>query len=199
MKIILVGASGDVGRAAYAELSKRHEIICAGRNGADAQVDIGSRASIEAMYKEIGSVDAVVSAAGNVHFGGLADFTEEQFMLGLQNKVMGQVNLVLVGLDYVKDGGSFTLTSGVLDRDPIRMGAGAAAANGALGGFVKGAAIELPRGLRVNVVSPGLLDASEARYGDFFPGHIPVPSARVGRAFAKSVEGAITGEVIIVE
>ncbi len=81
---------------------------------------------------------------------------------------MGQVNLVLKGLDYVSDGGSFTLTSGVLERDPILMGAGAATANGALVGFVVGSAIEMPRGIRINVVSPGMLEVSEERYGSFF-------------------------------
>ena len=120
-------------------------------------------------------------------------------LLGLTNKVMGQINLVLVGLNYVTNGGSFTLTSGVLDRDPIRSGSGAATANGALGGFVVGAAIEMPRGLRINVVSPGLLEVSEKRYGKFFPGHERVSSARVGLAYAKSVEGALTGQVLIVE
>ncbi|TQV83831.1 short chain dehydrogenase [Denitrobaculum tricleocarpae] len=199
MKIIAVGAEGDIGRAACGELSARHEIIRVGRSSGDIQVDIADPASIEAMYRKVGKVDAVVSTTGEVHFGPLSDFTHEQFMLGLTNKVMGQVNLVLRGLDYVSDGGSFTLTSGVLDRDPIRMGTGAATANGALGGFVVGAAVELPRGLRINVVSPGLLEVSEERYGSFFPGHERVPSARVGRAYAKSVEGVVTGQVIIVE
>jgi NAD(P)-dependent dehydrogenase (short-subunit alcohol dehydrogenase family) len=151
------------------------------------------------MYRTCGTVDAVISTAGSVHFGPLTDFTHDQFTLGLTNKVMGQVNLVLVGLDFVSDGGSFTLTSGVLDRDPIRQGTGAATANGALGGFVTGAAIEMPRGLRINAVSPGLLDVSKPRYGAFFLGHETVPSDRVGRAYAKSVEGALTGKVIVVE
>ena len=127
------------------------------------------------------------------------DFTEDQFMFVLKNKVFGQINLVLAGLNFINDGGSFTLTSGVADRDPIRQGTSAATANGALGGFVKSVAIELPRQLRINVVGPGLLQQSEARYGNFFPGHERVSSERVGRAFAKSVEGAITGQVIIVE
>ena len=199
MKVIVIGAEGDIGRAACAELSSRHDIIKVGRSSGDIRADIADRASIEAMFRTTGKVDAVVSAAGSVHFGPLTEFTEEQFMLGLTNKVMGQVNLVLAGLDYVGDGGSFTLTSGVLDRDPVRMGTGAAAANGALGGFVTGAAIEMPRGLRINVVSPGLLEVSEKRYGSFFPGHERVSSERVGLAFAKSVEGALTGQVIIVE
>ncbi|MGB7260613.1 MAG: short chain dehydrogenase [Albidovulum sp.] len=199
MRILIVGAEGDIGSAACAELAPRHEIVRAGRTGADVQVDISDRASIEAMYRTCGTVDAVISAVGSVHFGPLVEFTHDQFMLGLTNKVMGQVNLVLVGLNHVSDGGSFTLTSGVLDRDPIRLGTGAATANGALGGFVTGAAIEMPRNMRINVVSPGLLDVSAGRYGAYFHGHETVPAAKVGRAFAKSVEGGLTGKVIIVE
>ncbi len=199
MKIIVVGASGDIGRAVCDELGPRHDIITAGRTSGDLRVDIADRASIEAMYQQAGRVDAVVSASGSVHFAPLTDFTEETFMIGLKNKVMGQINLVLAGLDWVKDQGSFTLTSGVLDRDPVRMGVNAATANGALGGFVLGAAIEMPRGLRLNVVSPGLLAVSVPRYGAWFPGHETVSSQRVGLAYAKSVEGAVTGQVIIVE
>lgn len=199
MKIIVVGAEGDIGKTVCQELGGRHDIIKAGRTHGDVLVDMADRSSVDKMYSKIGQVDAVVSTAGEVHFGPLEDFTEETFMLGLRNKVMGQVNLVLAGMDTVAEGGSFTLTSGVLDRDPIRMGVGAATANGALGGFVVGAAIEMPRGLRINVVSPGLLDVSVPRYGEWFPGHDPVSSQRVGRAYAKSVEGAITGQVIIVE
>lgn len=199
MKIIVIGAEGDIGKTVCQELGGRHDIIKAGRTKGDVLVDMADRTSVDAMYKKVGQVDAVVSTAGEVHFGPLAEFDETRFMLGLRNKVMGQVNLVLSGMDKIADGGSFTLTSGVLDRDPIRMGAGAAAANGALGGFVVGAAIEMPRGLRLNVVSPGMLEVSAPRYGAWFPGHDPVSSLRVGRAYAKSVEGAITGQVIIVE
>lgn len=199
MKIVVIGAHGDIGRAACAELADRHQVITAGRNAGDIRVDITKRASIDEMYRKTGKVDAVVSAVGDVHFGPLADLTEDQFMLGLTHKVMGQVNVVLSGLNALNDGGSFTLTSGVLDRDPVRQATNAATANGALGGFVKGAAIEMPRGLRVNVVSPGLLDVSVPRYGSFFPGHEPVSSKRVGLAYAKSIEGALTGQVIIVE
>lgn len=199
MKLIVIGAEGTVGSAACNELAARHEIIKVGRTSGDIQVDIEDRDSIDAMYRETGKVDAVISAVGSVHFAPLTEFTEEQFMLGLTNKVMGQVNVVLAGMDHVNDGGSFTLTSGVLDRDPVRQGTGAATANGALGGFVVGAAVEMPRGIRINVVSPGLLQASEKKYEGYFPGHEPVSSERVGLAYAKSVEGAITGQVIIIE
>ncbi len=199
MKLIVIGAGGMVGSAACNELAARHEIIKVGRNSGEVQADIVDRGSLDAMYRKTGKVDAVICTVGSVHFGPLTEFTEEQFMLGLTNKVMGQVNVVLAGMDHVNDGGSFTLTSGVLDRDPVRQGTGAATANGALGGFVVGAAVELPRGIRINVVSPGILQASAQEYGGLFPGHEPVSSERVGLAYAKSVEGAITGQVIVIE
>jgi len=199
MKIILVGASGDVGQAAYAELSQRHDVVRVGRKTGDVRADIADRVSIEAMYEKVGTFDALVSAAGHVHFAPFSEQTDTSLKMGLENKVMGQVNLVLEGLKWISGKGSFTLTSGVLDRDPIVAGTGAALANGALAGFVKSAAIEMPPGVRINVVSPGLLEVSEPRYGALFPGHEPVSSRRVGRAFAKCVEGAITGQVVIVE
>ena len=196
MRILVAGASGTVGKAAVAELSRRHEIIRAGRSSGDVTVDLMSEDSIRAMFQKIGKVDAVVSCAGHVHFGPVAAMTPDQFRKGLNDKLMGQVNLVLLGMGHVHDNGSFTLTSGILDRDPVRQGANAAAVNGAIGAFVKGAAIEMPRGLRINAVSPGLLEESAQKYDGFFPGHEPVSSARVGLAFAKSVEGALTGQVI---
>lgn len=199
MRILIVGASGDIGRIVCDELGQRHEILRAGRSGGDLTVDMADPASVAAMYGAAGPLDAVVATAGEVHFAPLAEQTAETFMTGLRSKLMGQVNLVLGGLDRVRDGGSFTLTGGVLDRDPIRTGAGAATANAALTGFVTGAAIEMPRGLRLNVVSPGLLEVSAPRYGASFPGHVPVPSDRVALAYVKSVEGAITGRTIIVE
>lgn len=198
MKIILVGASGDVGQAAFAELSQRHDVVRVGRNTAEVRADISDLGSIEAMYEEIGTFDALVSAAGHVHFAPLAEQKDASLKLGLENKVMGQINLVLEGMKRISGKGSFTLTSGVLDRDPVIAGTGAALANGALAGFVKSAAIEMRPGVRINVVSPGLLDVSERRYGALFPGHERVSSERVGRAFAKCVEGAITGQVVTV-
>lgn len=136
MKIILIGASGGIGKAAYDELASRHEIVTVGRSSGDVQTDLSNRKSVASMYKKTGRVDAVVSTAGNVHFGPLAEFTEEQFMLGLTDNVMGQINVALEGVGNVNDFGSFTLTTGVLNRDPIRMCAGAATANGAIAGFV---------------------------------------------------------------
>ncbi|MEP4197664.1 MAG: short chain dehydrogenase [Aliishimia sp.] len=199
MRIIVIGATGDIGQAACKELGQRHDIITVGRSSGEYQVDVGDLNAVKSLYNSVGDFDAVVSCAGDATFAALADLDQETFMVGLGQKVMGQVNLVLAGLDAISDNGSFTLTSGVLDRDPIRMGTNAATANGALAGFVKSAAIEMTRGLRVNVVSPGLLDVSAPRYGAWFHGHKPVLSEDVGLAYAKCVEGAVTGQVVIVE
>ena len=123
MKIIIVGANGAVGRPAVDALSERHEIVTVGKTSGDVQANLEDVVSIRAMYAEIGKVDAVVCAISHGHFGPVAEMTGEQFMQGIKGKVMPQVNLVLEGMDFVNDGGSFTLTSGVLNRDPIRGGA----------------------------------------------------------------------------
>lgn len=197
MRVLLVGGGGTVGKAALSGL-KKHDVVVAGRSAA-LKVDLMDEASIRAMFEQVGAVDAVVSTTGHTHFGPLAEMTSDQFRKGLNDKLMGQINLVLIGQHKVKDGGSITLTTGVTNRDVIRKGANAAAVNGALDAFVKSAAIEMPRGIRINTVSPGLLEESAVAYDGFFPGHEPVSSARVGLAYAKAVEGALTGQVIIIE
>ena len=199
MKIILVGANGAVGQTVIKAFGNRHEIITVGRTSGDIQIDVEDLDSVRSMYQQVGKVDAVVSAVGHGHFGAVADMSSEQFMKGINHKVLPQVNLVLLGIEHMNDGGSFTLTSGVLNRDPISGGSCAAAANGAIDGFVTAAAVDMPRGIRINAVSPGLLQVSVDRYDGFFPGHEPVSSERVGLAFCKSVEGVITGQVIIVD
>lgn len=195
MKILIVGASGTIGSFVAGALAERHEIVKAGSKSGDVRVDIKDAASIRKMFDEVGKVDAVVATAGKVHFGAFAQMTEAEFAIGLKDKLMGQVNLVLIGRDFVNDGGSFTLTSGVLSHDPIRFGAGASLVNGALDSFVRAAAIELPRGLRINVISPGVLEESLPSYGPYFRGHDAVPGKRVANAYVKSVEGALTGQV----
>jgi len=199
MKIVIVGATGAVGRTGVEALSGRHEIISVGRTSGDVRMDIENIDSIRAMYREVGRVDAVLSAVGHVHLGPAHEMTGDQFMEGILGKVLPQVNLVLEGFDYLNDGGSFTLTSGVTNRDPIRGGSGAAAANGALDGFVRGAAVDMPRGIRINAVSPEVLESCRALYDGFFRGHVHVSNQAVGLAYSKAVEGCLTGQVIIVD
>ena len=194
MKILLIGAHGTIGSAIDRELSPRHEIVRIGRKSGDFQVDISDSASIRKLFQQTGQFDALICAAGSVTFAPLGQMSEKDFVLGLQNKLMGQVNLLLIGREFANDAASFTFTSGVINREPIRTGSSAALVNAALDGFVKAAAIELPRGLRVNSVSPTVLEEAMDHYAPFFRGFKPVPAAEVALAYAKSVEGLHTGQ-----
>jgi len=195
MKVLVIGATGAIGKAVVTELATRHEIIEASRSSATYPVDVMQPASIEALFEKIGKVDAIVATTGDLHFGPLTEMTGEQFRIGLNSKLMGQVELVLIGQNYLNDGGSITLTSGIVGEQTIRFGANATAVNKAVEGFVLGAAIELPRGIRINVVSPSVLQESMPTYGPYFVGFEAVPAARVALAYARSVDGAQTGQV----
>jgi NAD(P)-dependent dehydrogenase (short-subunit alcohol dehydrogenase family) len=198
MRLLLVGASGTVGQAVAKVLAPHHELISAGRHSGDLRVDLTDYASVERMYAEAGPLDGVITAAGSVHFGELAETTPLQFNLGLQDKLMGQVNVVLAGIHRLRDGGSFTLTSGITAAEPIRLGTNATTVNAAIEGFVRSAATELPRGLRINAVSATVLTEAMEAYGPYFPGFEAVPGSRVGLAYQRSVEGVGTGRVYTV-
>lgn len=194
MKILLVGASGTLGRA-IADTLKHHEILAASRSSADYPVDITDDASVEALFARTGKLDAIVSAAGALHFGPLASMKPADFAIGLNDKLLGQVRLALLGQHHLNDGGSITLTTGIVAEEPIRDGANASAVNAAVEGFVRAAAFELTRGLRINAVSPNVLAESWADYGPFFPGFEPVSAARAALAYQRSVEGIQSGRV----
>jgi NAD(P)-dependent dehydrogenase (short-subunit alcohol dehydrogenase family) len=193
MKILIVGATGTIGRAVVDALSG-HEIVAASHSRAPLNVDIASPASIRAMYNAVRKVDAVVSAAGQARFGALSALTDEDFAFSLQNKLMGQVDLVRLGLDHVRDGGAFVLTSGVLARTPMTGSAAISLVNAGLEGFTRAAALEAPRGIRVNVVSPPWLTETLAALGmDKSKG---LPAATVAKAYVRAVEGTDNGAVI---
>jgi NAD(P)-dependent dehydrogenase (short-subunit alcohol dehydrogenase family) len=191
----VVGASGRLGSAVVAALSERHEVVTASRSGEHA-VDLRDPASISALYDAVGPVDAVACTAGKTPYAALGSLTSEQLLAGLTDKLGGQLELVVRGLDHVSDGGSFTLVSGILGVDPIRTGAVASTVNGGIDSFVRAAAIELPRGLRINTVSATVFAEAMDVYGPMFPGFRPVPVADVARAYVKSIEGALTGQVL---
>jgi len=195
MKIIIVGASGTIGKAVTAELSQRHKVIKASREGDDVKVDITSPGSIKNMYKTIGTFDALVSTTGAAYFGPLDTATDYDFRKGIDSKLMGQVNLVLIGQHYIQPKGSFTLTSGILAEDPVASGSNLSMVNGGIHSFVLAAAFELENNVRINAVSPGVVEDAP-HYFPHFPGHIPVAMDRVVAGYLKSVEGFLTGKII---
>ncbi|KPC53425.1 short chain dehydrogenase [Amantichitinum ursilacus] len=195
MKVLIIGATGTVGAAVSAALEPRHQLLRAGKTSGELQVDITDDASVTALFERVGRVDAIVSTVGKMHFGPLTDMTAQQFNIGLQDKLLGQIRIALIGQHYLNVGGSMTLTSGIVAHEPIRNGANASSVNAALEGFVRGAAIELAQGARINAVSPTVLTESLAAYGSSFPGFESVPATRVAQAYVRSVEGAQTGRV----
>lgn len=194
MKIIIIGATGTIGKHITKALEKDHEVIKAGSKSGDLQLDITSPDSIELFFEQTGKFDSLVSATGSAHFGPLNTMKDADFRVGINSKLMGQINLVLIGQHYINPKGSFTLTSGILSDDPIILGANLSAVNGAIEAFVKAAAIELENGVRINAVSPGVFEESPG-YFPYFSGHIPVSMEKVTQAYIKSVLGARTGQV----
>ena len=195
MKILIVGGNGTIGSKVSEHFSKTHEVIIAGRNSGDVQVDMADAASIRRMFEQIGPVDAMVSTAGEAKWAEFNDLTEEDFYIGIRSKLMGQVNLVRIGKEYLNPGGSFTLSTGILAEHPVRMTTSAAMVNGGIHSFVKAAALELPP-VRINVVASGLVEDAVDHYAPYFPGHNPIPMWKVVNGFVKAVEGADTGKII---
>lgn len=196
MKIILIGASGTIGKRIHDRFAKKHEIVQASRSGGDTAVDITDATSIQKMYESVKGIDAVICAAGPAKFGAFSELTEEDFYVGIRGKMMGQVNLVRIGQKYLNDGGSFTLTTGILADEPVFGSVSLSLVNGAVNSFAKAAAQELPRGMRVNVVCPTVVEDSADAYADFFPGFDPVSMDRVVNGYVRCVETRITGEII---
>jgi len=199
MKILLVGATGTLGQAVARQLGQQHQILDAGRSSGTLRVDLTDDASVSELFARTGAVDAVISTAGKLHFGPLRDMTPERFNVGLQDKLLGQVRLALAAQHPLTAGGSITLTSGIVSAQPIRDGVNATSVNAALEGFVRAAALELlPRGLRINVVSPNVLVESMDAYAPYFPGFEAVTAQRAALAYQRAVEGILSGETITV-
>jgi NAD(P)-dependent dehydrogenase (short-subunit alcohol dehydrogenase family) len=200
MKIVLIGANGTIGELVQTALAGAgHDIVKVGRKSGDFQVEIENRESVRKLYHAVGSFDSVAIAAGEVAFAPLSELTTEKWQFSLGSKLMGQINLVQEAIPLIKERGSFTLVSGVLNDEPIFASAAAAAVSGALEGFARAAAVELPKGLRINVVSPTILKESEAKFGPLFPGAIPVEGWRVAQAYKRAILGVQTGRVYKVD
>lgn len=197
MKILIIGATGTIGSIAARTLAARgHEIVRASRTS-PISVDLEDPASIADLFAEHGAVDAVIVASGTVPFKPVTELTREDYTAGFTSKALGQVEVVRHALTHLPEGGSITLTTGVIARSPIASGAAAALANGALESFVITAAAEAPRGIRINAVSPDVLESSPG-YHSGFPGHRPVTDEEVGRAYTLAVEGLVTGQTLTV-
>jgi NAD(P)-dependent dehydrogenase (short-subunit alcohol dehydrogenase family) len=194
MKVIVIGATGTIGSAIVQAIGNRHEVVPVSFSKSMIKVDIADKPSITKMFEATGRVDAVIIAAGLAKFGPMISLTDADFALCLNNKLMGQVNLVRLGIDHVNDNGSFTLTSGILSRNPMKGSTAISLVNSALEGFSRAAALEMPRGIRINIVSPNwVIDTLKAFNMDASNG---TPVEVVARGYVQALEGSMTGEVI---
>ena len=194
MRVVVVGATGTIGRSVAKLMLTEHNVVKVASRSGDFRVDITSRDSVEHLFRELGSFDALVCAAGIARFAPLLELSDEDFQLGLSSKLMGQVNLVRAGLKYISDGGSFTLTSGVLSQQPMPGSSSISMINCAVEGFVRAAALEMPRGVRINAVSPPWVkETLEALGMDTSSG---MPAERVAQAYRSSVTGTRNGVAI---
>jgi NAD(P)-dependent dehydrogenase (short-subunit alcohol dehydrogenase family) len=194
VKVLLIGATGTIGQAISAALSQRHEVVAASRNSGSAQVDITQPISIRALFDAVGPVDSVIIAAGAARLKPLAQWEDEDFEFSLRNKLMGQVNVVREGLQRVRDHGVIVLTSGQASRAPYPGSGIISLVNAGLEGFVRAAALEAPRGIRVNAVSPPSVSETLSKRGVDATGGLP--ASVVAQAYVRAVETPITGKVI---
>jgi len=194
MRILVIGASGTIGKAVVDALSGGNEVIRASSKTSPTKVDIANANSIRGMYHSLGRVDHVVCCAGNAKFGPLEQLSDDDFRFCLDHKLMGQVNVVRYGFENVNDGGSFTVTSGVLAQNPMKGSSAISLVNAGLEGFVRAAALEAPRGIRVNVVSPPWVTETLIAYKMDPSGGIP--AAQVAKTYVKAVEGEDTGRTL---
>lgn len=193
MKILVIGATGTIGQAVVERLGAEHQVIAAAYRGGDLQVDLGDADSIRALFSQTGKVDAVISTAGLANFAPLDALQDSDYQLALNNKLMGQINLIRIGAEFVNDGGSITLTSGVLARQPMLGSAIISMANGALDSFVRAAALEESR-IRLNTVAPAFVKETMVMMG-MDPDH-GVSAADTAKAYQRAVTGNSHGETL---
>ena len=171
-------------------------MIIAGRNSGDVQVDITDSTSIEAMFANQASFDAIVCIAGEAKWADFNELSEEDYYIGLKSKLMGQVNVVRIGRKHLNTNGSITLSTGILADDPVVKTTSAAMVNGGIHSFAQAAALEMENGHRLNVVSLGMVEDAYEKYKDYFPGHNPIPTPQVVNAYLRSIFGKGNGEII---
>jgi NAD(P)-dependent dehydrogenase (short-subunit alcohol dehydrogenase family) len=194
MKILLIGATGTIGQKVHERLQENHEVIPVGFKDGDYQVDIANKASIQNLFAQVGEVDAVISTTGLSAFASLDELTDEQFSLGWNNKLMGQINILRVGQSHVRKGGVILITTGMLANEPMPGSAATSAVNGALNSFVKAAALELGGKLRINAVSPIFVKETMEMMGmDSTSGMSAADTAKV---YEVALDGTMSGEVI---
>ena len=195
-KIIVVGATGKLGRVVVEGLRKDYEVIRAGRSGPDLKIDAFNFESVSDILASVGPFDGLVSCIGGTPFKTFEELTMDDFAAGLSTKCFSQLNLAKAAIPFLSENGSITLTSGIIGDEPIIAGSCAAAANGALNMCVSTLAAEYAGKLRINVVSPSIIENSVDHYGMLFDGFEPTSNESIIHAYRRTISAPITGRVM---
>ncbi|PHM29961.1 short chain dehydrogenase [Xenorhabdus budapestensis] len=203
MKILVIGATGNIGKHIISNIKKYHpllidnptdlEILQASRNSSEYPLDVFDTQQLDSFLSKNKMFEAIVCAFGKTNWTKpekLSDYEES-----IKNKALGQINVALRALQYVKPGGSITLTSGIVGKIMSPNGSQTAVTNGAIDAFVRSAATEITN-IRINVVSPRLLDESFTSYARFFPGQETCTGEQIAKGYIRSIYGKETGMVI---
>lgn len=199
MKILIIGGTGTIGSVVTNHFKQDHDVILGGRSSSELKIDISDSLSIEnalAQITETSKLDAIVCIAGEAKWADFDQLSESDYHIGINSKLMGQVNLVRIGQNYLKHGGSITLSTGILADDPVPKTTSAAMVNGAIHSFVQAVNLEIKNEIRVNAVSLGLVEDAFEKYKDYFPGHNPISMRKTVNAYVRSINGKGRGEII---
>ena len=191
MKVIIIGASGKIGREIDKAVSANHEVVRVGATSGDVQCDYTDAESVRSMFKTVGAYDALVAVAGrDSKFRSFDELVDDDYRYGFERKFLGQIRLLALGQSSIQDGGSFTFTSGFLNHYPNPSSIATGPLNAAVDTFVQNTAQLLPRGIRINVVSPAPL-VEPGRDGRGL-----VTAAQCAEVYVQAIEGTMSGQIL---
>jgi NAD(P)-dependent dehydrogenase (short-subunit alcohol dehydrogenase family) len=191
LKVLVIGATGVIGKEVVKALEDRHEVIASSRSSG-VRIDIEDPVSIMRGLDNLAPLDAVIVIAGTGPFGPLDELGQDSFEIAVISKLMGQINVVRQARDTVVKGGCIILTSGMLATQPWPGGSALAMANGGLEGFTRVAALDREGHHRINAVSPPMVRETAEIMG---LGEQGTPAAVVAQEYVKALEGDKTGLV----
>ena len=191
MKIIIVGASGRIGKEVDKALSVSHDIVRVGERSGDIKCDYTIPESVRDMFNKVGEFDSLISViGGDSIFKPFVDLDNEDYRYGFERKFLGQIRFLKLGESFVRDNGAFVFTSGFLSQYPNPASIATGPLNAAVNTFVKNTASLLPRGIRINVVSPSpIVEPGQEGKG-------LVTAAETAKLYVEAVEGDFTGRVL---
>lgn len=189
-KIIIVGSTGTIGQKVVKLLKNDYQVITINRSSGDYQADMQDADAMEEIFKIIGPFDGLIATSGYGKWGTMDEHSVQDYHDGLNSKLMGQVNLVIIGRKYANEGACFVLSSGILAQYPVEGGISLSMINAAIEAFVRGAALEM-KNMRINAVSPSFAKETMELMG--MDSSTGVPAIEFAKLYKTAFENDNTG------